>query len=278
MTLRDALRQAIERFERHGISNPRLAAEVLVAHCLSVDKPYLYTHDEHPLTEQQSQWLEDSVWDRISGVPLQYIVGRQEFYGRYFTVNPSVLIPRPETELIVEKVLNLRPAMGSRIIDVGTGSGCIGVTLALELPQSDVVVADISFDALQTARTNAFDLGARVEIVCMDLLDAVSGPFEFIVSNPPYVSYADATRLQREVREHEPQVALFAGDDGVAPYRRLIPSAERTLRPGGYLIMEIGFGMEERVLGFFDERWERLPTGADLQGIPRVICARLKGR
>jgi len=247
-----------------------------MAHCLSVDKPYLYTHDEHPLTERHMRCLEEGVWDRISGVPLQYIVGRQEFYGRYFSVNPSVLIPRPETELVVERVLALQPAAGSRIIDVGAGSGCIGITLALELPLTRVILTDVSFEALQTARGNARQLGADTPILCMDLLDAASGPFDFIVSNPPYVSYAETSQLQREVREHEPHVALFAGDDGLAPYRRLIPSAEQTLRPGGYLTMEIGFGMESRALGLFDERWEKLPTGADLQGIPRIVCARLK--
>jgi release factor glutamine methyltransferase len=275
VTLRDALRQTIERFERHGTTSPRLAAEVLVAHCLSVDKAYLYTHDEHPLTEHQMQCLEEGVWDRISGVPLQYIVGRQEFFGRYFRVNPSVLIPRPETELVVERVLALQPADGARIIDVGTGSGCIGITLALELPLTRVVLTDVSLDALQTARANATHLGADTPVLCMDLLDAASGPFDFIASNPPYVSHAETSRLQREVREHEPHVALFAGDDGLAPYRRLIPSAQQTLRPGGHLVMEIGFGMEERVLGLFDERWEKLPTGTDLQGIPRIVCARL---
>jgi release factor glutamine methyltransferase len=209
----------------------------------------------------------------VSGVPVQYIVGRQEFYGRYFSVNPSVLIPRPETELLVERVLALRPAAGSRIIDVGTGSGCIGITLALELPETHVTLTDVSFAALQTARANAKSLGANVGIACMDLLEAVSGPFDFIASNPPYVSRAETSRLQREVREHEPHVALFAADDGLAAYRQLIPSASRLLRPGGYLLMEIGFGLEERVLSLFDEGWERLPTGTDLQGIPRIVSA-----
>jgi release factor glutamine methyltransferase len=275
VTLRDALRQAVERFERRGIGSPRLAAEVLVANCLAVDKTYLYTHDEHILTDQQLQCIEDAVWDRISGVPLQYIVGRQEFYGRYFTVNPTVLIPRPETELLVERVLKLGPRPGAHIVDVGTGSGCIGITLALEVPQASVILTDVSLDALRTARANAMDLGADTQVACMDLLDATSGTFDFIVSNPPYVSYAETSRLQREVREHEPHVALFAGDDGLSPYRRLVPSAQRLLLPGGYIVMEIGFGMEERVLSLFDERWERLQTATDLQGIPRIVSARL---
>jgi release factor glutamine methyltransferase len=276
LTLRDALRQATERFERHHVSSPRLNAEVLLSHRLSVDKTYLYTHDERELTENEMQLFEDTVYERISGVPVQYIVGRQEFFGRYFTVNRAVLIPRPETEFIVESVLELKPAAGSRIIDVGTGSGCIGVTLALELPEAHVALTDVSWDALRVARLNADTLGASVSIACMDLLDAASGPFDFVVSNPPYVSRKEASRLQVEVREHEPEVALYGDDDGLAAFRRLIPSAETLLRPGGYLIVEMGFSMEERVLGLLGDAWEKLPTRADLQGIPRTIRARRK--
>ena len=274
MNLRGALRQTAERFERHGVTSPRLNAEVLLAHCLSVDKTYLYTHDERELTGAEAQKLEDFVYERISGVPVQYIVGRQEFFGRYFTVNPAVLIPRPETEFIVEAMLELRPPSGSRIVDVGSGSGCIGITLALELPEAQVTLTDISLDALRVARLNAAELGASVSIACMDLLDAVSGPFDFIVSNPPYVSRKEATRLQIEVREHEPEIALYGDDDGLAAFRSLVPSAERLLRPGGYLIAEIGHGMETGVLNLFGAAWERLPTIKDLQGIPRTIRLR----
>ena len=274
MTLRDALRQTAERFERHAVTSPRLNAEVLLAHCLSVDKTYLYTHDERELTPAETQKLEDVVYERISGMPVQYIVGRQEFFGRYFTVNPAVLIPRPETEFIVEAMLELRPPAGSRIIDVGTGSGCIGITLALELPQSQVTLTDISLEALRVARLNAENLGARVSIACMDLLDAASGTFDFIVSNPPYVSRKETSRLQIEVREHEPEVALYGDDDGFAAFRRLVPSAERLLRPGGYLIAEVGHGMETAVLNLFGPAWEKLPTMKDLQDIPRTIRLR----
>jgi release factor glutamine methyltransferase len=281
VTLRDALRQSIERLDRQGISSPRLAAEVLLSHCLSVDRTYLYTHDEVPLTESQLQCLEDAIWERVSGVPVQYIVGKQEFFGRYFQVDPTVLIPRPETELLVERILQLQPAAGSRLIDVGTGSGCIGITLALELPSAHVTLADVSMDAVRTARANSAQLGAmNTSVACMDLLEAAAGPFDFIVSNPPYVSLGETSRLQREVREHEPHVALFAGDDGLAAYRKLIPQARRLLRPGGYIAMEIGFSLEEGVLGIFDEAhqaWEKLPTTPDLQGIPRIVCARYRG-
>jgi release factor glutamine methyltransferase len=273
--LRDALRQSIERLDRLGITSPRLAAEVLLAHCLSVDRTYLYTHDEVVLNEPQMQCLEDSIWERASGTPVQYIVGRQEFFGRYFHVDPSVLIPRPETELLVERVLQLAPVPGSRIIDVGTGSGCIGITLALELPQTHVFQADVSLEAVQTAKRNAAALHAtNTAFVCMDLLEATNGPFDFVVSNPPYVTLGETPRLQREVREHEPHVALFGGDDGLAAYRRLIPRAGELLTPGGFIVMEIGFGLEQGVLDLFGESWEKLPTVADLQGIPRIVSAR----
>jgi len=159
VTIREALRSAAERLGLHHVSDSRLAAELLVAHCLSVEREYLYAHDERVLRDEEIQALENALSDRISGVPLQYIVGRQEFYGRYFRVTPDVLIPRPETEYIVEAVLEIQNAAGQnshpRILDVGTGSGCIAVTLALEISEAEVFGSDISERALQVARTNA---------------------------------------------------------------------------------------------------------------------------
>jgi release factor glutamine methyltransferase len=274
VTLREALRRATERLDRHGLANARLNAETLLAHCLSADRTYLYTHDDRVLTGDEQQRLEDVLYERIAGTPVQYIVGRQEFFGRNFVVSPSVLIPRPESELIVEAVLELQPSSHSRIIDVGTGSGCIGITLALELPQTRVTITDVSFEALRTAQLNAAKLGANVEIVCMDLLDATCGPFDLIVSNLPYVPLGEAQGLQREVRDHEPSVALFGGEDGLAGYRRLIPQAARQIRQSGYFIAEIGFGMEHSVLNLLGTEWVKLPTKPDLQGIPRTVCAR----
>ncbi len=278
MTIREALRSAAEWLELHHVSNSRLAAELLVAHCLSVEREYLYAHDERVLRDEEIQALENALYDRISGVPLQYIVGRQEFYGRYFQVSPDVLIPRPETEHIVEAVLEIQNAAGQnsqpRILDVGTGSGCIAVTLALEIAEAEVFGSDISERALQVARTNASWLGASVAFVCMDVMDAVESEFEFIVSNPPYVRRADMHWLQREVRKYEPHLALFSPDDELEMYRRLVAEAERLLSPGSYLVMEIGIGMDERVLGLFDARWEKLPVRTDLQGIPRTVIAR----
>jgi release factor glutamine methyltransferase len=281
VTIREALRSAAERLELHHVSNARLTAELVLAHVLSVEREYLYAHDDRVLSEQELQMLEDRLYDRISGVPLQYIVGRQEFYGRYFRVNPAVLIPRPETEYIIEAVLELQGTKGLpprplSIIDVGTGSGCIAVTLALELPGTNVFAGDVSFEALLVARENAATLGAPVRFVSMDVLDALQTRFDFIVSNPPYVRRSELSRLQREVREHEPHVALFSPEDELAIYRRLVVGAEKMLNSGGHIIMEVGIGMDERVLSLFGPRWDALPTKTDLQGIPRTVMARLR--
>jgi len=275
VTIREALRSAAERLELHHVSNSRLTSELLIAHTLSVSREYLYSHDDRILTQDELQKTEDLLYDRIGGVPLQYLVGRQEFWGRYFTVNSSVLIPRPETEYIVEVVLEKRqPQKSQALLDVGTGSGCIAVTLSLEMSDATVFATDISEEALRVARQNATALGANVNFACMDVLDAVSGHFDFIVSNPPYVRRDDITRLQREVREHEPHVALFSPEDEMAIYRRLVAGAERMLNPGGYLVMEVGLAMDEKVLELFGPNWEKLPTKADLQGIPRTVIAR----
>jgi release factor glutamine methyltransferase len=275
VTIREALRTAAERLELHRVSNARLTAEVLLAHILSISREYLISHDDRLLNDAESDRLENAIYDRISGVPLQYIVGKQEFYGRYFHVNPSVLIPRPETEFIIETVLGIQSTWGQtprcRILDVGTGSGCIGVTLALEIPGAKVFAGDISEEAVLVARENALSLNAPVHFVCMDLVDGISGPFDFIVSNPPYVGRGELNKLQREVRDHEPHVALFGG---LEIYERLVRGAAECLYPGGYLIMEIGFGMEEAILKLFGEEWDRLPTKADLQGIPRTIIVK----
>ena len=280
MTIREALRSAVERLELHRVSNARLTAELLLSHVLSAQREYLFAHDERVLTDVESQTLEDRLYDRIGGVPLQYILGRQEFYGRYFQVSPAVLIPRPETEYIVEAVLEIhgatQQAPSSSIVDVGTGSGCIAVTLALEIPGSNVIAADLSLDAVRVAQENANSLEADVHFVCTDVLDGISGKFDFIVSNPPYVRRDEITRLQREVREHEPHVALFSPEDELAIYRRLVFGGENVLNPGGHIIMEVGLGMDERVLALCGPRWEKLPTKTDLQGIPRTVVAQLR--
>jgi len=205
----------------------------------------------------------------MNGKPLQYITKAQEFYGRPFRVSPDVLIPRPETELLVETVLKRRPD-ARRILDVGTGSGAIAVTLALELSAS-VTATDISREALEIAAANAHGHLADVRFLEADLASCICGSaFETLVSNPPYVALKNRASLQSEVGNWEPELALFAGSDGLDIYRRLIPEAWRVLEPGGLLALEIGFGQAEEVTALVRE-WRNVSVAPDLAGIPRVI-------
>jgi release factor glutamine methyltransferase len=210
---------------------------------------------------------------------LQYITGHQEFWGLDLLVTPAVLIPRPETEHAVETALDiLREIPSPRIIDVGTGSGCIALALASELPEAKIDAVDISREALDVARQNAEQLGfsSRVQFGESDLLREYlsSGPtFDMVVSNPPYVGESEADKLQVEVREHEPHCALFGGVQGLDIYRRLMPQARQVLKPRGWLVMEIGYSQEEQIRGLLRE-WNEVRSVPDLQGIPRVIAAR----
>jgi len=208
--------------------------------------------------------------ERMAGKPTQYITGRQEFYGREFRVTKDVLIPRPETELLVDRVLACEPG---RLVDVGTGSGAIAVTLALE-SKAQVFATDISRGALRVAVRNSSKLGANVAFAQMDLLSGFAdSSFAVVVSNPPYVPASDAAGLQREVRDWEPHQALFAGPEGLEIYRRLIPEARRVLRPGGLLALEFGFS-QSAALTQLMVGWNQLELHPDLAGIPRILTAR----
>ena len=274
MTLGETLAAASKSLEEHHIASARLTADVLLAHCMDVDRPFLYAHTDNRLSEKSYKSYQSMIARRIAGEPLQYITGVQEFYGRHFSVDPSVLIPRPETEGVIAAVLEIKPGPDSRIIDIGTGSGCIACTMALELPGVSVSASDISLAALRTAQKNATALRAQVDFVCMESLGAWSGPFDVIVSNPPYVAGEDYDGLQREVRDFEPRVALIGDPDPLEFYRRLSSQAHERLADGGTLVVEIGYSMETAVRALFDRGWELLPTRNDLQGIPRVIAAR----
>ena len=212
--------------------------------------------------------------ERLQGKPTQYITRTQEWYGRPFRVSPAVLIPRPETEHVVEHALEV--ARDARtVLDIGTGSGALAVTLALELG-ARAVATDLSHAALAVARQNATRLGARVDFVQADLAAGLAARFDLIVSNPPYIPAAEIPTLQREVREHEPHLALLGGDEGTEPYRRIIPQAEQLLRPGGWLIFEIGYRGEAAVRAAFAAGpWSEVTTGRDLAGWPRVLRGRL---
>ena len=247
-------------------------AELLLMHVLACDRAYLLTHPETQLTAEQAALYEAWLARRARHEPVQYIIGEQEFFGLTFRVTPDVLIPRPETEHLVEAALERAGRESAlRIADIGTGSGAIAVALAHALPRARVTALDISTAALVVAQENAKSHGVsdRIRFFKSDLLAAVTGEqFDMIVSNPPYV--AEGEELERQVRDYEPDVALFAGPEGLDVYRRLIPKA--ALRPGGWLLLEIGHGQRdalERLLS----GWANVSFIADLQGIPRVACA-----
>lgn len=269
MTLRTAVTQGTELLTSSGTPEPRLTAELLLCHAVKCERTYLYAHPEQELREVE--WIHYGRWlhERMQGKPLQYITKVQEFYGRPFRVTPDVLIPRPETELLVETVLKRR-ATAKTVIDVGAGSGAIAITLALELGL-EVVATDISKAALEVAAANAGKLSATVRFVHTDLLNGIAdASADVVVSNPPYVPNPDRDTLQREVRDWEPHLALFAGDTGLDIYRRLIPEALRVLKPGGLLALELGFGQSEALLSLA-ENWNNRELANDLAGIPRVL-------
>ena len=273
MTVRTALLQGTELLERAGIAVPRLTAEVLLAHAMRAQRVYLFAHPEQEL--QEVQWLHYGRYlhERLKGKPTQYITRTQEFYGREFRVTPDVLIPRPETEHLIETALQLAPR-AKRVLDIGAGSGAIATTLQLEL-HTEVWATDISAAAARVAAANAARHSARVNFVICDLMSAIAAhSMDLIVSNPPYVPLAHREGLQREVRDWEPHVALFAGESGFEIYDRIVTDAPRVLRPGGWLVMELGFGSLDHVQQSLHS-WAEAQITPDLAGIPRVIAGRL---
>ena len=277
MQLKDALRQAVARLEADHVGSPRMNAEVLLMFVLDCNRAFLYAHPERELAADEEARYEEALEQRARGVPAQYITEHQEFWGLDFIVGPGVLIPRPETEHLVETVLELmKPVLRPRIVDVGTGSGCVALALAAELPAAEIHATEISAEALEFARANAARLALeqRVRFYNTDLLAGLpSGGFDMVASNPPYVGASEQDKVQLEVRKFEPRDAVFAGPDGLDIIRRLVPAARLALKPGGWLAMEIGFSMEDSVRELLRE-WSDVRSVPDLQGIPRVVAAR----
>ncbi len=339
--VRGALKEAMRRLREARVPSHTLAAELLLMHTLGCDRTWLYAHPEQPLDARQLAAFFDLVERRMAGTPTQHLTGRQEFWGLELEVTADVLIPRPETEHLVEVALErLGPpnweeefegiprGRGLRIADVGTGSGCLAIALGRELPGAHVFATDISAAALAVARRNArrHGVGDRIHFVQCNLLDAFecgdsltmfpahglpcaerdeaflegddcllplqsgpllaeanspsipppsSLPFDLIVSNPPYIGRNEADLLPREVREHEPAEALFAGQAGTESYKPIIAQAVRLLRPGGIIVLELGYNALARVRPLFDAggAWERIRLTHDLAGIPRVLSA-----
>ena len=308
-----SLRDAIARLESASVPSALLAAELLLMHTLGCDRAWLYAHPEQDLDSATREKYFSLIAERASGVPTQYLTGHQEFWALDFEVTPDVLIPRPETEHVIEVTLQrlgveasgaaLRRDLELRIADVGTGSGCIAIALANELPNAQFVATDISASAIEVARRNALRNGvdARIDFVECHLLDAFlheslstnhpnsrqanhpslqlwaseARPLDAVVSNPPYISRREAATLAREVREHEPETALFGGETGTEMYAPLIAQAAMLLKPGGIVVLELGHNSVEHVLRLLEAaEWGDAVFTNDLAGIRRVASAR----
>ena len=252
--------------------NPRRDADLLLAHVLGCDQTALLTHPERMLSIEESEQFARLVERRLAAEPMQYLTGEQEFFGLRFEVSPAVLIPRPETEHLVETVLQrFKREDAVRIVDVGTGSGAIAVALGHALPHSRVTAVDLFPAALEVARRNAERHGVihRLTLLTSDLLAAVgSADFDAVVANPPYIAAEEV--LEPQVANYEPHSALYAGPTGLEIYERLIPQAARVLKPGGWLMLEIGYGQSPAVRNLMDG-WAGVTLVSDLQGIPRVV-------
>ncbi len=285
-TIGRLLQWTSDYLKQHGAESPRLEAEVLLAHARDCKRVDLYTSFDQPADEVLRTRFRALVKRRAEGVPFAYLVGHREFYSLDFRVTPDVLIPRPETEFLVIALLDLIKSVPDQgpleFADVGTGSGIIALSVAKHAPRVRAVAIDLSRAALAVAKENAERLGVsdRVEFIESDLFAALPAErrFDFIASNPPYITAAEFAALAPEVREHEPQLALVAGESGLSVIERLIPQAAERLRPGGTLLLEISPMLQQRVesLVAADPNWELAPTAKDLAGHARVLRARRK--
>lgn len=276
MTLKQAFDAALKKLEAADTPSPRLSAELLLMFTLDCDRAYLFTYPERELTADELARYDEAIARRCKGEPAQYITGHQEFFGRDFIVSPAVLIPRPETEHLIEAVLELAPRdVHWSVLDVGTGTGCIAITIAKEFPRTSVMATDISAEALEIAQANAARLEAQIEFRQSDLLAAIEPgrQFDLIVSNPPYVGECEADKVQKQVRDFEPHCAVFGGERGMDIIQRMVPQAWEHLKPGGWFLMEIGYSIGDAVRETM-RGWADVRIVPDLQGIPRVVIAR----
>jgi release factor glutamine methyltransferase len=279
MTIAETLKRASEHLRAASVSSDVLDAQILLAEALGCDRTYIIINYNQQLSDDLVTKYQGLIERRASGEPLQYITGHQEFFGLEFEVTPDVLIPRPETEIIIEETIRLAHENGLTepvIIDVGTGSGCIAITLARELNRSRVIATDVSTAALQVAKRNAVrhNLDTRIDFVAANLLDAFPKEAfaDFIISNPPYVSERELPSLQREVRDWEPHIALTDFSDGLSFYHRLLNHSPSRVKSGGYLICEMGYTQSVEVCSMIDLAiWKEPRLLDDLQGIPRTL-------
>jgi release factor glutamine methyltransferase len=296
-SVRALLKQGVEQLRAANVPSYTLAAELLLLQVSAQNRTWLYSHPEEILPEAVAETYFALLGRRSSGVPTQHLTGKQEFWGLEFEVTPDVLIPRPETEHLIEVALDrlavreIRAGRHQRLtgenvtlVDIGTGSGCIAITLAKELPHAMVYASDVSLPALKVARRNAAtqEVAERIQFVHSNLLEAFAPAtvanrlqvFDLIISNPPYVSLREADALPVEVRQHEPREALFGGEEGYELYGELIPQAAEHLKPGGLLVLELGYNSLPAVEPLLDRSdWHNVAVTKDLAGIQRVISA-----
>lgn len=283
MTIGDCLHRAARDFDAQGLASPRLDAEVLLAHVLKVDRLYLYRNPEEPLSREAVSIFQSLTARHLQDEPVAYLLNRKEFWSLIFEVNEQVLIPRPDTECLVEEVLKVCsafPTSPMRILDLGTGSGAVGIALAWELRHAHVVATDISPGALSVARRNAGHHGVerRMTFLAGDLFAPLSGKFDIIVSNPPYIPVTAFQTLPRSVRAYEPATALLAGPEGIVFHERIITGCSEYLNEGGWLFLEIGPEQRQRVetllavAAFFEAHHFR----RDYNGLERVAAAKRK--
>jgi len=285
-TISQAIAEGARRFHFSGIEQERRTAGVLLCHVMGIDRTHLLTKSEEQIDQTRYNAYLALVDRRIAGEPVQYLTGHQEFYGLDFIVTTDVLIPRPETEFLIERVIKLLKESGSTsplIVDVGTGSGCIVVALAVNVPSARFIATDASPVALGVARANAdrHGVGARIDFLEGDLLMPLTGrklegKVDILASNPPYIDQADHELIQREVLEWEPHQALFGGLDGIDFYRRLLADGLKYLKSGGHLVVEIGYGQLDPIDKLVEKSpWKLMDVTRDLQGLPRTLTMTL---
>lgn len=283
-TIRRVLDWTSVDFDKRGLDSPRLTSELLMAHALGCDRVALYLDLDRPLGAEELREVKALIARRRAREPVAYIVGSRGFYGRSFAVSPAVLVPRPDTETLVDRALELIPAgpesAGTSVLDLCTGSGILAITLAAERCELEATATDLSPEALAVARQNAEANGVegRCRFLEGDLFGALMEPtrYALIVCNPPYIRQNDLTSLQPEIAEHEPMMALDGGEDGLDFYRRLVAEAAGRLEPGGHLLLEVGAGQAEEVLGLLEASpgLEAVGRHVDLGGIERVVEGR----
>ena len=277
ITIRQLVDCARKELELKGIGEPQVHAELIAAFVLNKSRTYIKAFGDNLIYDKEEKLFNKILKEKLSGKPLAHIIGEAEFMGRLFTVGPTVLIPRPETEELVEQsVKHLCAAKPDNILDMCSGSGCIAVSLSFIFPSAKVLGADISIDALEIARKNAdnMNLGSRVQFVQSDLFENIKGSFDLVISNPPYIPTEVIKTLSPEV-QNEPHIALDGGYDGLKIIGKIIEDAPYFLNKGGLLALETGYGQAPKVLEFFkDQYWHNPFTGKDFAGIERFVFAR----